>query len=196
MKLKFDSNKNLPLLTIFGYTTFSLFVINVIIQLGLHYVYNNSFVARSFLYFICNDSLFSTFISILTGLDAAILALAIPLMGDRKIKIQELYQSENLNKILNSDELLNHYHLYVMMHLTLGVVVLLLSSIKMTPPYELIYLSLISFFAFASWMVIVHLVIFITRYSKYESNPLDVSSKQINSVKKIFIQNRILSFFI
>lgn len=186
MRFKCNPNKYLSL-TALGYIAFSAFIVNVVMQLFLYYSYSNSYLVENILFFIkSNNDGLSTLISIVAGLDAAILALAIPIMGERKIKIQESYQSDNLLNILDSDELINHYYLWVMMHFLLSIVILLVSNTNGIILHEIVYLIAMAVLLLTSCVIIIFLANFIKRFGEYESNPLDVKSHKLNLIKKSF----------
>ena len=133
-----------------------------------------------------NDDGFSTLISIVASLDIAILALSIPIMGERKIKIQESYESDRLLSILNNDKLVNNYYLWIMMHFVFSIIILLSSNISESALYKLLFLIALFILLTTSCLVIIFLSKFIKRFGEYESNPLNIKNKKLNQIKKNF----------
>ena len=126
-------------------------------------------------------------ITSLLALDVGILTIAIPLLGERRIKIEDKYESDILRTILKKDFLINKYWIFVTVHFILGIA----SFYSINSPYFLTFITLLFL---SSLSIILLLREFIQRFAEYEANPLEVSSGYVSKIKNLFYQKQ--EFFI
>lgn len=128
MKFEFDSNKDLPLLTILVYIAVSLFIANIFIQAWLVHSYDNlvNYPLDFLCLFISHYPPDTTAIIVISSFDAILISILYPQVIKIQREAMEIFGTESLlNILMNRVKILIYYPWFIFGHMMVGVGILM-----------------------------------------------------------------------